>query len=864
MILKKIELENIRSYKSKTLINFPQGRILFRGDIGSGKSTILSAIEFALFGLGDMDANHLLRVGESKGTIFLEFQNEGKDYGIFRSLNRKGSKIVQNEGLLYENGIKQSYSVGELKSKILQIIKINEKAQAKSTSVLYRFAIYSPQEMMKQILSSNIDKRMEILRRAFGIEEYSIAKTNAEKLFSWIRLSTKLKSEIINELEELELIFKKVENHRDTLNEQLELLSKKLSSLNAELASISGLIAKKSDSKDKILKMESYIIILKSDLQRNEEFRSNLINENAKLSSELLMMEASERKMNKLKPSYEDGLRWRRELTIVSKKMLEYEKLNIEKLSLENLIENKKSRFELELSHHEAIMEGLNQQITTERSKLENKGEMERKEIDLSHDVSNLNETRNTLEEVSKKITATSSEINSIKNEVEENRKELDRISALKNMNTCPYCDQTLNAKHILTIRNRFNHKLSISSKRCNLLYNDFHYYEENRSYLKNQVKILEDKNRELVFIQLSLSQLTSNIKTIENLQKKIGREMAELIEITSLLHGGSFASDEKKKLELLSNQFDVLEPAKRQYDKLNQLVLEFQVNNIESEYLENFHIAKSKSLILKKIQDTTTEIEDLDVKIMKMSHEVSMKKGEYLRQQNLIQEISQLQSDKTKLEKEFLMTKEEEAVVKAELNQIAIRIQEINAKIETNTKKKKEFIYLEKIGIWLNEFFLSSIDEIESAVMSTIREEFNQLFKKWFYLLIETNDAEVEIDEFFSPIVYQYGKALDVLSLSGGEKTSISLAYRLALNEIIKRIANIGDHLLILDEPTDGFSKEQLTQLKLVLESLEVSQLILVSHEKELESFVDWIYVVSKYGESSKVEISSKIEMSS
>ena len=338
-------------------------------------------------------------------------------------------------------------------------------------------------------------------------------------------------------------------------------------------------------------------------------------------------------------------------------------------------------------------------------------------------------------------------------------------------MNTCPYCDQTLNAKHILTIRNRLNHKLSISSKRCNLLYNDFHYYEENRSYLKNQVKILEDKNHELVFIQLSLSQLTSNIKTIENLEKKIDREMAELIEITSLLHVVVSPLMKRKSWNFYLINLMFLSQRRRQYDKLNQLVLEFQVNNIESEYLENFHIAKSKSLILKKIQDTTTEIEDLDVKIMKMSHEVSMKKGEYLRQQNLIQEISQLQSDKTKLEKEFLMTKEEEAVVKAELNQIAIRIQEINAKIETNTKKKKEFIYLEKIGIWLNEFFLSSIDEIESAVMSTIREEFNQLFKKWFYLLIETNDAEVEIDEFFSPIVYQYGKALDVLSLSGGEK---------------------------------------------------------------------------------------------
>ena len=116
---------------------------------------------------------------------------------------------------------------------------------------------------------------------------------------------------------------------------------------------------------------------------------------------------------------------------------------------------------------------------------------------------------------------------------------------------------------------------------------------------------------------------------------------------------------------------------------------------------------------------------------------------------------------------------------------------------------------------------------------------------------------THVEIDEFFQPIVHQYGQALDIMSLSGGEKTSISLAYRLALNEILKRITNIGDHLLILDEPTDRFSKEQLAQLKLVLESVDVSQLITVSHEKELESFVDTIYEISKNDESSKVELS-------
>ena len=856
MILKKIELENIRSYKYKTRITFPQGRILFRGDIGSGKSTILSAIEFALFGLGDMDANHLLRVGERRGTILLKFQNEGKDYGIFRSLNRKVDKIVQNEGLLYENGIKQSLSVGELKSKILQIIKINEKAQAKSTSILYRFAIYTPQEMMKQILSSNIDKRMEILRRAFGIEEYSVAKKNAEKLFSWIRLSTRQKSDIVKELEELELMLFRMKDRNNLLSEVLKDLSKKLSELNEELSTIVGLIAKKSESKDKFLKMESQLIILESDLQRNVEVRKNLVNEKAKLCCDQIKIDASEIKMNKLKPTYEEGLRWRQELTTTSKKMFEYEKLDKERICLENLIEHKKLKFESELSRRKTIIEELNQQITLERLKLDNRYDLEKKEIELTRDVSHLEETRNKLEDLSSKFIAISSDIKSIKSEEEENTKELNRILELKNMKTCPYCNQPLDEKDLLSIRSNINLKLSNSSKKCKLLYNILHSYEEIRTTLKNKLRILEDKNRQLLYIQMNLSQINSIVKNVAILEKKLDVEMSKLVEVTDLYNRECLRKKEKGKLELLSKQLDSLQPVKTNYDKLNHLLLEYQMKNIESEYLENFHIAKTKSLTVKNLHNITSSIKELDVKILNINNEILIKKAEYSKQQDSIHKISQLEQNKTKLENEGLSMKEKQAVARADLNQVEIRMEEIIKKIEINTKKKKDLIFLEKIGIWLDEFFLPSIDNIESAVMSTIREEFNHLFKKWFYLLIESNDSEVEIDEFFSPIVHQYGQALDTMSLSGGEKTSISLAYRLALNEIMKQISNIGDNLLILDEPTDGFSKEQLAQLKLVLESVEVSQLILVSHEKELESFVDSIYEVSKNDESSKVEL--------
>jgi len=85
MIFKSLAIENIRSYQSNK-IEFPTGTSLFEGDIGSGKSTILMAIEFALFGLGNQKGDALLRKGSKKGSVFLEFSIGDNNYQVKRSL----------------------------------------------------------------------------------------------------------------------------------------------------------------------------------------------------------------------------------------------------------------------------------------------------------------------------------------------------------------------------------------------------------------------------------------------------------------------------------------------------------------------------------------------------------------------------------------------------------------------------------------------------------------------------------------------------------------------------------------------------------------------------------------------------------
>ncbi len=114
----------------------------------------------------------------------------------------------------------------------------------------------------------------------------------------------------------------------------------------------------------------------------------------------------------------------------------------------------------------------------------------------------------------------------------------------------------------------------------------------------------------------------------------------------------------------------------------------------------------------------------------------------------------------------------------------------------------------------------------------------------------------EARIDESFRPIVEQDGYEQSLDYLSGGEKTSIALAYRLALNTIVRKAAtSMKSNLLILDEPTDGFSKEQLLKMREIFIELACPQVIVVSHEKELESFADQVFRVFKDQGTSMIE---------
>ena len=163
------------------------------------------AIEFALFGLGSQKAESLLAKKSDSGYVILEFTVDETKYEIRRALHRKNEKIGQDpkNSWMVIDGEKLPLSPSELKQKVLQILKFNEPNDPKAESRIFRYAVFTPQDAMKDVLEDS-KKRLETVRKAFGIEEYSTAAVNAKELSDDIKYKMAMLKGRFGDIETLE------------------------------------------------------------------------------------------------------------------------------------------------------------------------------------------------------------------------------------------------------------------------------------------------------------------------------------------------------------------------------------------------------------------------------------------------------------------------------------------------------------------------------------------------------------------------------------------------------------------------------------------------------------------------------------
>jgi exonuclease SbcC len=289
------------------------------------------------------------------------------------------------------------------------------------------------------------------------------------------------------------------------------------------------------------------------------------------------------------------------------------------------------------------------------------------------------------------------------------------------------------------------------------------------------------------------------------------------------------------------------LESLRKQTVSLEQKKSEEEVKKIK---LENL---KEKESSLAEIEKRKKQTEN-DIEMM--SHHIKSLE-ENIKSYSQFQETFKLKQEELQ---EKVMEERRQEIKLAELNKeasfIRQQISELEEQIKEKQKLKEKTEYLKHLESWLSDKFLNLILFTEKNVMLKLREEFSKLFSEWFSVLVPES-LTARLDEQFSPIIEQQGFEISYNYLSGGERTSVALAYRLALNQVINSLLSriMTRDLIILDEPTDGFSETQLDKMRDVLSQLKAEQLILVSHEAKIESFVENIIKFRKENNITRIE---------
>ncbi len=322
MKIKKILLKNIRSYESEE-IEFRDGSTLLSGDIGSGKTSVLLAIEFALFGLQPgQRGSALLRNGALEGGVVLVLEMDGKEIILERTL-KKGKTITQDYCAITIDGTKEEIAVTELKDRVLEILNY-PKEFAKKQNMLYKFTVYTPQEEMKQIILEDPETRINALRHVFGIDKYKKIIENVGILASKIREDKRMKEGITLNLENDRLLLVSKED-------ELEARHNNLSSVESQLFLKTEQRKRIQEEKEELSRKKDEKSKLQQELEKTKIIISNkneMISENEKIISRL-KAEISE--LSKLKIDEEEVSKIQKEILDAKneKKKLDEKRLDV-------------------------------------------------------------------------------------------------------------------------------------------------------------------------------------------------------------------------------------------------------------------------------------------------------------------------------------------------------------------------------------------------------------------------------------------------------------------------------------------------------------------------------------------------------
>lgn len=178
ILLHRLRLENFLSHEETKLTFSNSEKLLIDGNSGSGKSAIVEAIVWCLYGKARVDNRFLVRRGADKCVVTLELDGEGNTYTIRRSATLKGGHTIE---VLVDNG---EGAVHIDRNGVREIQDWIENELLHASYLLFVNSIAYVQDNSDTFVKQSAAKRKELLLEIIRANQYGEFYKKATDLLS--------------------------------------------------------------------------------------------------------------------------------------------------------------------------------------------------------------------------------------------------------------------------------------------------------------------------------------------------------------------------------------------------------------------------------------------------------------------------------------------------------------------------------------------------------------------------------------------------------------------------------------------------------------------------------------------------------
>jgi len=873
MIPLKLRIAGFLSYREPVELDFNGFDLAcISGQNGAGKSSLLDAITWVLFGQARKRDDSLVNLQSKAAEVSLTFEYEGNTYRVQRSLPRGKTTILEfqvldgdqkaESGKQKAEGGRQKTGEGvwraltektrsETEARIRQILRLDYDTFVNASFFL--------QGKADEFTQKKASERKTVLGSILGLEIWeTYRERTAERRKSIEREAGELEgriaeidSELAEEeprkarLKELEASLQTFTLARTTQEAALENIKKMAASLNEQRKLADALAAALDRSKASHTGLGSRLAA--KEVERDSY--ADLVKRAKQVESAYKAWQAAREEVARLD-------------SIAAKFRVHDEK----RQPLLREIESEKARLEQELSSLQeqsavisdqlSVVSELEQQIVAAKQSLT---EAETKLVEREELSTQMQSARERQAELK-------AENEALKTQMDEMKARIDGLEEAEGAE-CPLCGQALTPAHREQTIQQLKEDGKGSGDRYRANQSNIKSLAEQITNYESRITLLNAAENERLAASNTVSQLTERLEALERQSKEWEKTGAKrLKELAKIFENRKYAIDAQKQLTKLNKELSALGYDASAHDAARQAESDQRV--AEQDHLD---LEKARSA-LKPIED---EIGNLESEIEKRQSEIANQQADYERVASALA-AAQSQSPSLNLaERDFLRLREQEnqardEVVAARQKVDVLKVQRARkAEFTTQREELQRDIVRHKtlerafgkdgVPALLIEQALPQIEARANDLLDRLSD--GQMSIR-FVTQAEYKDKKRDDLKETLDIQISDGAGLrDYEMYSGGEAFRVNFAIRLALSEVLAQRKGARLQTLIIDE---GFGSQDTQGRQRLIEAINLvkhdfAKILIITHLDELKDAFPTRIEIEKTDQGSTIRVSTE-----